>query len=88
VSPTALQVAAGLYSHTILALKYPKKGMVRPGAFDPYELAKPYLGTIINDDLEIKFPAKWSEMIVDAIESTNSSYKVHTRKTFCSAFFD
>jgi homospermidine synthase len=71
LSPTALQVAAGVYSHTMLALKYPKKGMVRPGAFDPYEiieLARPYLGRVLNEDLDVKFSAKWSEMISDTLE--------------------
>jgi homospermidine synthase len=65
-NPTVLQVAAGIISHLLLALEEPEKGLCMPHDFDSekiMELAKPYLGTIVDVSLPFRLPTKWNELI-------------------------
>jgi homospermidine synthase len=65
-NPTTLQVAAGIISHLLLALEQPEKGLCMPHEFDSeriLELAKPFLGTIVDVSLPFRLPTKWNELI-------------------------
>ena len=65
-NPTTLQVAAGIISHLLLALEEPEKGLCMPHEFDSekiLQLAKPFLGTIVDKNLPFRLPTKWSELI-------------------------
>ena len=65
-NPTTLQVAAGIISHLILSLEQPEKGICMPHEFDSekiLELAKPYLGTVVDVSLPFRLPTKWNELI-------------------------
>ena len=65
-SPTILQVAAGVVAHFLFALEQPEKGLCMPHEFDSekiMELAKPYLGTIVDVSLPFRLPTKWNELI-------------------------
>ena len=65
-NPTTLQVAAGIISHLLLALEEPEKGLCMPHDFDSekiIQLAKPFLGTIVDKSLPFRLPTKWSELI-------------------------
>ena len=65
-NPTTLQVAAGVISHLLLALEEPEKGLCMPHEFDSekiLELAKPFLGTIVDVSLPFRLPTKWNELI-------------------------
>ena len=65
-NPTVLQVAAGIISHLLLALEEPEKGLCLPHEFDSekiMELAKPFLGTIVDVSLPFRLPTKWNELI-------------------------
>ena len=65
-NPTNLQVAAGVISHLLLCLEEPEKGLCIPHEFDSekiMQLAKPFLGTIVDKNLPFKLPTKWNELI-------------------------
>ena len=65
-NPTTLQVAAGIISHLLLSLKEPEKGLCMPHDFDSekiIELAKPFLGTIVDTNLQFRLPTSWGELI-------------------------
>ena len=65
-NPTTLQVAAGIISHLLLSLEEPEKGLCMPHEFDSekiLQLAKPFLGTIVDKNLPFRLPTKWSELI-------------------------
>jgi homospermidine synthase len=65
-NPTTLQVAAGVISHLLLALEEPERGLCMPHEFDSekiLQLAKPYLGTIVDINLPFRLPTKWGELI-------------------------
>ena len=61
-----LIIAAGIISHLLLALEEPEKGLCLPHEFDSekiMELAKPFLGTIVDVSLPFRLPTKWNELI-------------------------
>ena len=65
-NPTTLQVAAGVISHLLLALEEPERGLYMPHEFDSekiLQLAKPFLGTIIDINLPFRLPTKWGELL-------------------------
>ena len=65
-NPTTLQVAAGIISHLLLSLEEPEKGLCMPHEFDSekiLELAKPFLGTIVDKSLPFRLSTKWNELI-------------------------
>jgi homospermidine synthase len=65
-NPTTLQVAAGVISHLLLALEEPERGLCMPHEFDSekiLQLAKPFLGTIVDINLPFRLPTKWGELI-------------------------
>ncbi len=65
-NPTTLQVAAGVISHLLLALEEPERGLCMPHEFDSekiLQLAKPFLGTIIDINLPFRLPTKWGELL-------------------------
>ena len=65
-NPTTLQVAAGVISHLLLALEEPERGLCMPHEFDSekiLQLAKPYLGTIVDINLPFRLPTKWGELL-------------------------
>ena len=65
-NPTTLQVAAGVISHLLLSLEEPEKGLCMPHEFDSekiLQLAKPFLGNIIDKSLPFRLPTKWSELV-------------------------
>jgi homospermidine synthase len=65
-NPTTLQVAAGIISHLIMALEDPEKGLCMPHDFDSekiLEIAKPFLGTIIDTNLPFRLPTSWKELL-------------------------
>ena len=65
-NPTTLQVAAGIISHLLLALEQPEKGLCMPHEFDSekiLELARPFLGSIVDVSLPFRLPTKWNELI-------------------------
>ena len=65
-NPTTLQVAAGIISHLLFALEEPEKGLWMPHDFDSekiLELAKPFLGTIVDVSLPFRLPTKWNELM-------------------------
>jgi homospermidine synthase len=65
-NPTTLQVAGGVISHLLLALEEPERGLCMPHEFDSekiLQLAKPFLGTIIDINLPFRLPTKWGELL-------------------------
>ena len=65
-NPTTLQVAAGVISHLLLSLEEPERGLCMPHEFDSekiLQLAKPFLGTIIDINLPFRLPTKWGELL-------------------------
>ena len=65
-NPTTLQVAAGIISHLLLALEEPERGLCMPHEFDSekiLQLAKPFLGTIVDINLPFRLPTKWEELL-------------------------
>jgi homospermidine synthase len=65
-NPTTLQVAAGIISHLILLLENPGKGLCQPYDFDSekiMEIAKFYLGTIVDINLPFRLPTSWEDLI-------------------------
>ena len=65
-NPTTLQVAAGVISHLLLALEEPERGLCMPHEFDSekiLEIAKPFLGTIVDTNLPFRLPTKWGELL-------------------------
>ena len=65
-NPTTLQVAAGVISHLLLALEEPERGLCMPHEFDSekiLQLAKPFLGTVIDINLPFRLPTKWGELL-------------------------
>ena len=65
-NPTTLQVAAGIISHLVLLIENPGKGLCMPHDFDSeqiMEIAKPFLGTIVDINLPFRLPTKWEELI-------------------------
>lgn len=65
-NPTTMQVAAGVISHLLLSLEEPDKGLCMPHDFDSekiMEIAKPFLGTIVDVSLPFRLPTKWNELI-------------------------
>ena len=65
-NPTTLQVAAGIISHLILSLEEPEKGLCMPHEFDSekiLDIAKPYLGTVVDISLPFRLPTKWNELL-------------------------
>lgn len=67
-NPTALQVAAGAVAHMVLACRHPDMGVVMPHDFESretMEIMKPYLGTIVDEDVTVSLPTKWSELLAD-----------------------
>ena len=65
-NPTTLQVAAGIISHLILSLEDPEKGLCMPHDFDSekiLEIAKPFLGTIVDTNLPFRLPTSWVELL-------------------------
>jgi homospermidine synthase len=66
LNPTTLQVAAGVISHLIVALNSPNKGICMPHDFDSDEIMKyaaPYLGDIIDKDLDFELSPKWEDLL-------------------------
>jgi homospermidine synthase len=65
-NPTVLQVAAGITSHLIISLENPGKGLCMPHDFDSekiLEIAKPFLGTIVDMNLPFRLPTNWEELL-------------------------
>ena len=65
-NPTTLQVAAGIISHLLLSLEEPEKGLCMPHDYDSYkilELAKPFLGTVVDTNLPFRLPTSWEELL-------------------------
>ena len=65
-NPTTLQVAAGIISHLILSLEEPEKGLWMPHDFDSekiLEIARPFLGTVVDVNLPFRLPTSWRELI-------------------------
>ena len=65
-NPTTLQVAAGIISHLMLSLEDPEKGLCMPHDFDSekiLEIAKPFLGTIVDVNLPFRLPTSWGELL-------------------------
>ena len=65
-NPTTLQVAAGIISHLIMSLEDPEKGLCMPHDFDSekiLEIAKPFLGTIVDINLPFRLPTSWKELL-------------------------
>ena len=65
-NPTILQVAAGIISHLVLLLENPGKGLCMPHDFDSekiMEIAKPFLGTIIDLNLPFRLSTSWEELL-------------------------
>ena len=65
-NPTTLQVAAGIISHLILSLEEPEKGLCMPHDFDSekiLEIARPFLGTIVDTNLPFRLPTSWKELL-------------------------
>jgi homospermidine synthase len=65
-NPTTLQVAAGVISHLLLSLEEPERGLCMPHEFDSekiLQLAKPFLGTIVDINLPFRLPTKWGELL-------------------------
>ena len=65
-NPTTLQVAAGIISHLILSLEEPEKGLCMPHDFDSekiLEIARPFLGTVVDVNLPFRLPTSWRELI-------------------------
>ena len=65
-NPTTLQVAAGVISHLLLALEEPERGLCMPHEFDSekiLQLAKPFLGTVIDINLPFRLPTKLGELL-------------------------
>ena len=65
-NPTTLQVAAGIISHLLMALDNPEKGLCMPHDFDSekiLELARPFLGTIVDKNLPFRLPSSWGELL-------------------------
>jgi len=65
-NPTTLQVAAGIISHLIMCLEDPEKGLCMPHDFDSekiLEIAKPFLGTIVDTNLPFRLPTSWIELL-------------------------
>ena len=65
-NPTTLQVAAGIISHLIMALDDPERGLCMPHDFDSekiLEIAKPFLGTIVDTNLPFRLPTSWKELL-------------------------
>ena len=65
-NPTTLQVAAGIISHLLLSLEEPQKGLCMPHDFDSeriLQLAKPFLGTIVDISLPFKLPTSWGKLL-------------------------
>ena len=65
-NPTTLQVAAGIISHLLVALDNPEKGLCMPHDFDSekiLELARPFLGTIVDKNLPFRLPSSWGELL-------------------------
>ena len=65
-NPTTLQVAAGIISHLILSLEEPEKGLCMPHDFDSekiLEIARPFLGTVVDVNLPFRLPTSWGELI-------------------------
>ncbi|OHT04176.1 hypothetical protein TRFO_28405 [Tritrichomonas foetus] len=70
MNPTTLQVAASALAHMAVALKHPEQGICMPHDFDSeeiMEIAKPYLGTVWDGDLEVRLPSRWRDLIVDEV---------------------
>ena len=79
-NPTTLQVAAGIISHLLLALEEPEKGLRMPHEFDSekiLELAKPFLGTIVDINLPFRLPTNWNELISTKEEMDTDLIKVN-----------
>ena len=65
-NPTTLQVAAGIISHLILSLEDPEKGLCMPHDFDSekiLEIARPFLGDIVDVNLPFRLPTAWGELL-------------------------
>lgn len=65
-NPTTLQVAAGVISHLLLSMENPGKGLCEPHDFDSekiMEIAKPFLGTIVDINLPFRLPTSWEELL-------------------------
>ena len=65
-NPTTLQVAAGIISHLLLSLEDPERGLCMPHDFDSekiLELAKPFLGTVVDINLPFRLPTSWKELL-------------------------
>ena len=65
-NPTTLQVAAGIISHLLFALEEPEKGLCMPHEFDSekiLDIAKPYLGSVVDISLPFRLPTKWNELL-------------------------
>ena len=65
-NPTTLQVAAGIISHLIMSLEDPEKGLCMPHDFDSekiLEIAKPFLGTIVDINLPFRLPTSWGQLL-------------------------
>jgi homospermidine synthase len=66
VNPTTLQVAASTTAHMKLAAERRNQGLLMPHNFDSDEIIKvalPYLGTILDCDLEIRLPVTWQDLL-------------------------
>jgi homospermidine synthase len=66
MNPTTLQVAASAAAHMKLAAQRPNQGLLMPHNFDSDEIIKiaaPYLGTILDCDLEIRLPVAWQDLL-------------------------
>ena len=65
-NPTTLQVAAGIISHLILSMENIGKGLCMPHDFDSekiMEIARPFLGTIVDINLPFRLPTSWEELL-------------------------
>ena len=78
-NPTVLQVAAGITSHLITCLEKPGKGLCMPHDFDSeeiMEIAKPFLGTIVDINLPFRLPTNWEELL-STKEQMDSDFKLY-----------
>lgn len=63
---TLMQVVAGYVSHLIYAINHPNLGICNPGDFESdkiLEIARPYLGTVADQDLDFRLPTDWNQLL-------------------------
>lgn len=71
---TLMQVVAGYIAHLIYAIEHPDLGICNPGDFDSQkilEIAAPYLGEVVDKDLDVRLPTDWNQLISTEAEENS-----------------